>query len=287
MSIQTGETQVNSPGTLFIVATPIGNLEDLSRRAVAVLKQVDVVACEDTRHSRKLLNHYRISTPLVSVHEHNEQTQTRRLLVRLHEGESVALIADAGTPLISDPGYHLVTTAQKNGITVSPVPGPCALIAALSVAGLPTDRFVFEGFLPAKCVARRNRLHELANETRTLIFYESSHRIRSCLDDMGDCFGNTRTVVIARELTKTFETLQTGTLHDLCKWLQADSDNRRGEFVILVQGASKATVPSTNAEIIRILTILLPEVGMSSAVRLTAQLTGVRKNRVYQLALTL
>jgi 16S rRNA (cytidine1402-2'-O)-methyltransferase len=274
-------------GTLFVVATPIGNLEDITRRALAVLKEVDVIACEDTRHSRKLLNHYVISTPQISLHEHNEQTQTRHLLARLQEGESVALIADAGTPLISDPGYHLVATARQSGIKVSPIPGPSALIAALSVAGLPTDRFVYEGFLPAKSVARRKRLHDLARETRTLVFYESSHRIIPCLGDMCDCLGESRAAAIARELTKAFENLRTGSLDELRSWVQADPDNRRGEFVILVKGASKVTVQSTDEEVKRILTILLTEVALNTAVRLAVQLTGERKNRVYQLALTL
>ncbi len=275
------------PSTLFVVATPIGNLDDLTHRAVRVLKEVDIVACEDTRHSRILLNHYAITTPLVSLHEHNERIQTRQLMARLRKGESIALITDAGTPLISDPGYPLVVAAQQNGFRVSPIPGPSALITALSVAGLPTERFVFEGFLPAKSVARRRRLHDLDNDDRTLIFYESSHRILACIDDMCDCLDESRMAVIARELTKAFETLRSGTLNELRLWVREDADNRRGEFVIVVKGAADGGVRSTDAEIKRILTILRTEVALSSAVRLAAQLTGEGKNRVYQLALSL
>ncbi len=275
------------PSTLFVVATPIGNLDDITHRAVRVLKEVDIIACEDTRHSRKLFNHYAVTTPQVSLHDHNEHTQTRQLLARLRKGESIALISDAGTPLISDPGYPLVVAAQQNGFRVSPIPGPSALITALSVAGLPTERFVFEGFLPAKSVARRRRLHDLDNDDRTLIFYESSHRILACLDDMCDCLDESRVAVIARELTKAFETLRSGTLNELRLWVREDANNRRGEFVIVVKGAADGGVRSTDAEIKRILTILRTEVALSSAVRLAAQLTGEGRNRVYQLALSL
>lgn len=208
-------------------------------------------------------------------------------MVRLQNGESVALISDAGTPLISDPGYHLVATAQQSGIRVSPIPGPSALIAALSVAGLPTDRFVFEGFLPAKSAARRKRLQDLASDTRTLVFYESSHRIVPCIGDMCDCLGESRVAVVARELTKTFESLRAGKLDELRIWVQTEPDNRRGEFVILVKGATKVTAQLTDERIKRILSILLEEVPFNSAVRMASKITGERKNRVYQLALTL
>ena len=224
------------PATLHVVATPIGNLGDLSPRALDTLRTVAAICAEDTRHTRKLLTHYGLDKPLVALHEHNEEELAERLVARLLAGESLALVSDAGTPLVSDPGFRLVRAARAAGIRVSPLPGPCAFIAALSVAGLPSDRFVFEGFLPAKAGARRERLARLAAETRTLAFYESSHRIEETLADMADAFGRDRRAVVARELTKLFETVLDGPLGVLRERVAADPDQRRGEFVVLVQG---------------------------------------------------
>lgn len=282
-----GEKVSNNTGTLYVVATPIGHLEDITYRAVKVLEEVDLIAAEDTRHSAKLLLYYGIHTPLFSLHEHNEQQQTKGLLVRLREGESVALISDAGTPLINDPGYRLVSAARTEGLKVSPIPGPCAAIAALSAAGLPGNRFVFEGFLPAKAVARRKRLQELADEVRTLVFYESSHRILQGLDDIRDFLGPKRQAVIARELTKTFETLQSGSLRELCNWLQEDPNHQRGEFVILVVGETYSKGEATETYLYKVLSTLLMELPLNSAVRIAVNITGAPRNKVYQLALAL
>ncbi len=265
----------------------MGNLQDMSHRAVAVLKRVDLIAAEDTRHSAKLLNHYGIATLRISLHEHNEQRQMRRLLEHLKGGQSVALICDAGTPLISDPGYRLVKAAHLAGIKVSPIPGACAAIAALSVAGLPTDRFVFEGFLPAKGAARRARLAALAGETGTLVFYESSHRIVQSLQDMQVCLGSKRQAVVAREMTKTFETVKNAPLETLCSWLRADSDRQRGEFVVLVEGTASPPDESSEQYMERILSVLLEELPLNRAVRLAVEITGEKKNRIYRLALSI
>ncbi len=265
----------------------MGNLQDMSHRAVAVLKRVDLIAAEDTRHSAKLLNHYSIATSRISLHEHNEQSQTQRLLKHIKEGKSVALICDAGTPLISDPGYRLVKAARLAGIKVSPIPGACAAIAALSVSGLPTDRFVFEGFLPAKGAARRARLAALAEETRTLMFYESSHRITQSLQDMTACLGSERQAVVAREMTKTFETVKNAPLEMLCRWLNADLHQQRGECVVLVEGAASPPDESSEINIKKILSVLLKELPLNSAVRLVVEITGEKKNRIYKLALSL
>ena len=205
------------PGSLYVVATPIGNLDDISARALRILREVALIAAEDTRHSARLLQHFGIQTPLAACHEHNERDQGGRCLARLQAGEDVALISDAGTPLISDPGYHLVRQARAAGFAVVPVPGACALIAALSAAGLPSDRFIFEGFLPAKAAGRRARLEQVREEPRTLIFYEAPHRILECLQDMCEVFGDDRPALLARELTKTFETLQGLPLAELCE----------------------------------------------------------------------
>ncbi len=271
---------------LYVVATPLGNLADITYRAVQVLKDVDLIAAEDTRHSRPLLTHYGIETRTISLHEHNEQARARTLTARLLAGESIALISDAGTPVISDPGYRLIAGVRDAGVRVSPVPGPSALIAALSAAGLPTDRFVFEGFLPAKAGARRRRLEGLATETRTLVIYESSHRIEASVADMRDAFGPERRAVIARELTKAFETLHDDALEALCQWLADDSNHRRGEFVVIVAGATELEEGDA-AEVRRVLSLLLRELSPKIAVRLAAQLTGESRNRVYEMALAL
>jgi 16S rRNA (cytidine1402-2'-O)-methyltransferase len=272
----------NRAGVLYIVATPIGNLQDISARALEVLKSVSLVAAEDTRHSKKLLSHYGIGTSLQSVHEHNERDVTDRLVQKLTAGTDIALVSDAGTPLISDPGYHLVRAARQAGIRVVPVPGPAALIAALSVAGLPTDRFVFEGFLPAKQTARRQRLQGLAAETATLVFYESSHRIVASLADMADCLGGDREATLARELTKTFETVLTGSLLDLLGQLQADSHQQKGEFVVMLQGASPRDPAAIDAASEQMLAVLLSELPLKQAASLGARITGVSKNVLYE-----
>ena len=226
----------NRTGVLYVVATPIGNLQDISERAIATLKGVSRIAAEDTRHSARLLSHYGIDTPMVALHEHNEREITPKLIEKLVAGDDLALISDAGTPLISDPGFCLVRAARAAGIRVAPVPGPAACIAALSAAGLPADHFVFEGFLPVRATARRRRLEALVNESRTLVFHESSHRIVECLADMAEILGSDRPAVVARELTKVFETIESGGLAALLAWLRADPNQQKGEFVVLVQG---------------------------------------------------
>lgn len=273
------------PARLYVVATPIGNLGDMSARAVEVLQSVSRIAAEDTRHSRPLLQHFGITTPTVAYHEHNERQQAEKLVANLQRGESVALISDAGTPLLSDPGFRLVRAAREAGIEVVPIPGPSALLAALSVAGLPTDRFVFEGFLPAKPAARQARLQQLATETRTLVFYEAGRRIQECTTDLAQAFGAARQAVIARELTKTFETVHDDTLAGLADWLGADDDRLRGEFVLVVHGAEETG--DDDAEADRVLAILVPEVGVGKAAALAAQITGQARNRLYRRALAL
>ncbi|MFP3518415.1 16S rRNA (cytidine(1402)-2'-O)-methyltransferase [Pseudomonas sp. SIMBA_077] len=273
-------------GSLYVVATPIGNLDDISARALKVLREVSLIAAEDTRHSLRLLQHFGIATPLGACHEHNERDEGNRFIQRLLAGEDVALISDAGTPLISDPGYHLVRQARAAGVRVVPVPGACALIAALSAAGLPSDRFIFEGFLPAKAVGRRSRLELLKEESRTLIFYEAPHRILECLQDMELVFGADRPALLARELTKTFETLKGLPLAELRAFVEADSNQQRGECVVLVAGW---TAPETDQvvsnEAMRILDLLLKEMPLKRAAALAAEITGERKNVLYQVAL--
>lgn len=274
------------PGTLYVVATPIGNLDDITARALKVLREVSLIAAEDTRHSARLLQHFGIETPLAACHEHNERDHGGRFLSRLLSGEDVALISDAGTPLISDPGFHLVRSAQAAGVRVVPVPGACALIAALSAAGLPSDRFSFEGFLPAKASARRGRLEGVREESRTLIFYEAPHRLLESLEDMRGVFGGERQAVLARELTKTFETLKGASLAELCAWVAADANQQRGECVVLVGGWQPPEgEDSVSAEAVRVLELLLAEMPVKRAAALAAEITGVRKNLLYQEAL--
>ena len=224
-----------STGSLFIVATPIGNLQDMTPRALEVLSRVGLIAAEDTRHSGRLLQHFGIATPTTACHDHNERDKSARLVERMLAGEDMALISDAGTPLISDPGYHLVRAAREAGVRVCPIPGPCALVAALSAAGLPSDRFAFEGFLPAKASGRRQRLQALAAEPRTWMLYEAPHRLLECLEDMRDILGPDRQVVLARELTKTFETIRGAPVGELVEWVRSDSDQQRGECVLVVE----------------------------------------------------
>ncbi len=276
----------STPGSLYVVATPIGNLDDMSVRALKVLREVTLIAAEDTRHSSRLMQHFGISTPLAACHEHNERDEGSRFITRLLAGEDVALISDAGTPLISDPGYHLVRQARAAGIPVVPVPGACALIAALSAAGLPSDRFIFEGFLPAKAVGRKARLEQVKKEPRTLIFYEAPHRILECLQDMEQVFGADRPALLAREITKTFETLKGLPLGELRAFVEADSNQQRGECVVLVAGWTPPEDEDViGAEARRILDLLLEEMPLKRAAALAAEITGVRKNLLYQVAL--
>jgi 16S rRNA (cytidine1402-2'-O)-methyltransferase len=249
----------NEPGFLYVVATPIGNLEDFSIRAQRILAEVDLIAAEDTRHSARLLSHYGILTPVTAFHEHNEHEKAQDLVNQLSLGKQLALISDAGTPLVSDPGYRLVRAAHIAGIRVIPVPGPCAAIAALSVSGLPSDRFAFEGFPPAKSTARRTWLEAMVNEPRTLIFYESPHRIVESLTDMASVFGETRDAVYARELTKQFETVRPASLGELARWVSQDSHQQLGEIVILVHGA-RADEEAARADAERIVRILLKSI---------------------------
>ncbi|MCY1428962.1 Ribosomal RNA small subunit methyltransferase I [compost metagenome] len=276
----------STAGTLFVVATPIGNLDDMSARALKVLTDVALIAAEDTRHSVRLLQHFGINTPLAACHEHNEREEGSRFLTRLQAGDNIALISDAGTPLISDPGYHLVRQARAAGISVVPVPGACALIAALSAAGLPSDRFIFEGFLPAKATGRRARLELLKEEPRTLIFYEAPHRILECLQDLEVVFGGERCAVLARELTKTFETLKGLPLAQLREFVEGDSNQQRGECVVLVAGwTPPENDEAVSSEVMRVLDLLLAEMPLKRAAALAAEITGARKNVLYQLAL--
>lgn len=266
--------------TLYVVATPIGNLGDLSPRAQETLRAVAAICAEDTRHTRQLLAHFGIDTPLLALHEHNEKALAERLVARLAAGESLALVSDAGTPLISDPGFRLVRAARAAGLRVSPVPGACAAIAALSVAGLPSDRFVFEGFLPAKAAARRARLGALAAETRTLVFYESAHRIEQTVADLATAFDGARHVALARELTKLFETVLNGTLADLLARVQGDADQRRGEFVLIVEGAGD-DADARLAEGRRLYARLGEHLPPSAAARLAAELSGAPRKALY------
>lgn len=277
---------METQGTLYIVATPIGNLEDISARAIAVLKQVDLIAAEDTRHSKRLLQHFAIATPLTSYHDFSSDSEVKKLLDELGVGRSLALISDAGTPLISDPGYRLVEMARSRGISVIPVPGASAVIAALSVAGIPSDRFYFEGFLPAKSTQRCKRLAALADETSTLVFYESPHRIVACLNDMAAVIAepNKRKVFVARELTKKFESHFLGSLLEAASWVASDENNSRGEFVLVLEGrATKlgSDIDALMLKAIDVAELLSAEVSMKRAVAIAAQLVGVRKNALY------
>lgn len=268
-------------GTLYVVATPIGNLGDMTPRAVEVLQRVAHIAAEDTRHSAGLLRHFGIHTPLFALHEHNEREASASVVRRLQQGEDIALISDAGTPLISDPGFPLTRLAHEAGIHVVPVPGACALVAALSVAGLPTDRFAFEGFLPPKTAARRNALAALACEGRTLAFYEAPHRLLETLEDMAAVFGPERLAVLARELTKTFETLRRAPLGELLEFVRNDSDQRRGEAVLLVHGAPPPAADALEDGPRRVAELLAAELPVKQAASLAAQITGAKKNRIY------
>ena len=268
---------------LYIVATPIGNLADISERAIEILKQVELIAAEDTRHSKTLLERYAIKTKVCAYHEHNEKQTTATLIKQLNAGQSIALISDAGTPLINDPGYKLVAAAHDNNIKVIPVPGPSAIITALSASGLPTYKFIFEGYLPPKNEARKTRLIELKNESRTLVFYEAPHRIVESVKIMQEVFGDQRRVTIARELTKQFEQIVRDTLSEINKKLENEEIKIKGEFVVIVEGAQEVSI--SDEEVLRINQILAEKLSPKDAAGLTAKITGRKKNEVYDLAL--
>ncbi|MGY8906406.1 16S rRNA (cytidine(1402)-2'-O)-methyltransferase [Candidatus Njordibacter sp. Uisw_056] len=272
---------------LYVVSTPIGNLEDLSPRAVDTLKKVDLIAAEDTRHSGRLMQHFSISTPMLAVHDHNERQRAQALVQKLAAGQSIALISDAGTPLISDPGYHLVSAVRDAGYRVVPIVGPCALIAGLSVSGLSTDRFSFYGFLPAKSSGRRQHLALLAKVTHTQVFYESPHRIVAMVDDIVSVIGPDRQLVLARELTKTFETVYGAPASKVQAWLSADHNQQKGEFVVLIEGAEPEQLQDIGPEEERMLTLLLAELPIKKAAAITAAITGHKKKALYDRALEL
>ena len=271
------------PGTLYVVATPIGNLDDITARARDVLSAVAVIAAEDTRRTGQMLTHLGIEARMLSLHEHNEAGRADEIISLLTAGKDVALVSDAGTPLISDPGYRIVARVRAEQLTVSPIPGCCAAIAALSVAGLPTDRFLFEGFLPAKSAARRSRLQVLATETATIICYESVHRIAAVLADIESIFGSDRPVSLARELTKRFETIYHGSLAAVRRDLAADSGGGKGEFTLVIGGAA-GNNSADQQSLERIVAILLRDHPASQAAALAAEITGVRKSAAYRVA---
>lgn len=277
--------RTENSAVLFLVATPIGNLGDISSRALETLKSVDLIAAEDTRHSKRLLQHFAINTRLIAYHEHNEERQTPALIERMLKGQAIALISDAGTPLVSDPGYRLVQAALQEKIRVVPIPGPCAAIAALSAAGLPTDRFVFEGFPPAKPGARHNYLQAMQSEQRTLVFYVSCHRITDTLKDMASVFGGLRQAVLARELTKTFETIHKAELSELAQWVAADENQRKGEMVVLVEGAMEQG--DEQQLLNKLLPVLVDELPVKQAAKIASKVTGLHKNDIYKQALSL
>lgn len=270
---------------LYIIATPIGNLGDISYRALELLEQVDLIAAEDTRHSRRLLDHYHIDTPMLSLHEHNEHERIAALIERLESGQKIALISDAGTPLISDPGARLVAAVRQAGYRVSPVPGPCAAIAALSASGLPTERFLFIGFLPTKHQQRLQKLEDVVSSTATLVFYEAPHRIVQFLGELLSLDLGQRQIAIARELTKTYETFFLGSVEEANAWLLADDNQQKGEFVVMLQGA-EAEKPD-DAEQKRVLQLLMSEMPLKKAVKMTQEIVGGDRNALYDLGLQL
>ena len=281
------ENAVENRGQLFVVATPIGNLQDFTMRAIEVLQSVDIIAAEDTRHSRKLFTNYGIKTPCVSLHEHNEREQLHKLGERLRQGQRVALISDAGTPLISDPGYQLVKHCLQIGVRVVPIPGPSALIAALSAAGLASDRFCFEGFAPAKSAARLQSLALRRHETATLIYYLSPHRWRDTLSDMIQVFGAERSAVLAREITKLHEIFHQDTLGGLLQWMDTHAEQQKGEMVLLLAGAVDSIDPDLDQRSREWLSLLLKELPPSRAAAVLAEMLGVKKKVLYQLALSI
>ncbi|RWR01049.1 16S rRNA methyltransferase [[Pantoea] beijingensis] len=273
-----------SASTLYIVPTPIGNLGDITQRALTVLTSVDLIAAEDTRHTGLLLQHFAINARLFALHDHNEQQKAEQLLTRLQEGQSIALVSDAGTPLINDPGYHLVRRCREAGIRVVPLPGACAAITALSAAGLPSDRFCYEGFLPAKSKGRCDALRALEQEPRTLIFYESTHRLLDSLQDIETVLGRDRYVVLAREMTKTWESIQGAPIGELLAWVKEDENRRKGEMVLIIEGF-KAQENALPPEALRTLAMLQAELPLKKAAALAAEIHGVKKNALYKYAL--
>ncbi|MGL5285595.1 MAG: 16S rRNA (cytidine(1402)-2'-O)-methyltransferase [Aeromonas sp.] len=274
---------MNDIPTLYIVPTPIGNLADITQRALDTLRRVDLIAAEDTRHTGILLAHYQISVPTFALHDHNEQQKAEVLIGRIREGKNIALVSDAGTPLISDPGYHLVTRCREAGVKVVPLPGPCAAITALSAAGLPTDRFAFEGFLPAKAKGRDDKLQALVDEPRTLVFYESPRRVTDTIEAIARILGE-RQVVLARELTKTFESIHGLPASELLSWLAEDDNRIKGEMVLVVAGARKES-DELPAEAIRTLSLLVAELPLKKAAALCAEIHDVKKNALYKYGL--
>ena len=277
-------TSATENGTLFVVATPIGNRSDISLRALEILKAVGVILAEDTRHSLQLLNAYGIKKPLKSLHEHNEKEKAESVLASLKQGESFALLSDAGTPLISDPGYVLVNLAKQNGIKVVPIPGACAFITALQVAGVTCDALSFFGFLPAKSSARLQKLKELQGISHTLLFYESTHRIIDCVTDIGNVFGEDADVVIAKELTKTYENIVRGTVAEVLLWFARDSQNVKGEFVVIIPAREQIQESSYDLSTLK---TLMDELPLKQAVKLAAKIMDKPKNELYQIALEL
>lgn len=273
-------------GILYIVATPIGNLQDITQRALETFAQVDLIAAEDTRHSGLLLSHYGIKKPFFALHDHNEQEKAHILVEKLKQGSNIALISDAGTPLISDPGFHLVRQCREAGIRVVPLPGACAAITALCASGIASDRFCFEGFLPAKSKARKDKLENIAEEDRTLIFYESTHRILDTLEDMQSVLGEERYMVLAREMTKTWETITGNTIKNLREWLLEDLNRTKGEMVLIVEGKPKS---DNNNEIspqaVKALELIAEELPLKKAAAIVAELYGYKKNALYQFGL--
>ena len=273
-------------GILYIVATPIGNLQDITQRALDTFTQVDLIAAEDTRHSGLLLSHYGIKKPFFALHDHNEQEKAHILVEKLKQGSHIALISDAGTPLISDPGFHLVRQCRESGIRVVPLPGACAAITALCASGIASDRFCFEGFLPAKSKARKDKLENIAEEDRTVIFYESTHRILDTLEDMQSVLGEERYIVLAREITKTWETITGNTIKNLREWLLEDPNRTKGEMVLIVEGKPKS---DNNEEIspqaVKALELIAEELPLKKAAAIVAELYGYKKNALYQFGL--
>ena len=274
-------------GILFIVATPIGNLSDITFRAVEVLKSVVIVLAEDTRHSKKLLSHLDISKPIRAFHEHNEREKTKAIIDEIHSGKSIALISDAGTPLISDPGYFLVAQAKKEDLKVVPIPGPSALITALSASGLANDSFTFLGFLPSKQTARVKLIKSLVNRTETIIFYESPKRILASLTDLRRIFGDSRKVCLAKELTKVFETIQTDSIPNLINYFTINQSRQKGEFVILISATDKIDIAEAETQLDSLLPILCAEMGASKAAKIAAKITGIDKKICYKKAIDL
>ena len=273
--------------TLYIVATPIGNLADMTERAIQTLSTVDLIAAEDTRHSKRLLQHFSITTPMLAYHEHGGEQQTEKLLQMLSEGKSIALISDAGTPLISDPGYRIVHVAHDRGFKVVPVPGACALITALCAAGLPTNKFSFEGFLPAKQKARCDVLNAVKEDVRTLVFYEAPHRIEDTLEDMVAVFGPQRRVTLARELTKTFETIQQKPIMQMLAWVKEDSNQQRGEIVLVVEACIEEKQTDLDVKSIALLEALAQELPPKKASKIVAEHYGIAKKTAYEYLLSL